>query len=565
MAEVIAMIFIYFFRDWPYEQQVFLDATIMTIIIFPILYGLSFRPLLQHIQQRYQVERILQSRLRIVNYSYVHSLDDLLRFALDEIEGLTGSTIGFFHFLEADQQTLQIKSWSTNTVQNLCSIQNVDSHYAVNQAGVWADCIRLRQPVVHNDYAALPRRKGLPKDHVPVIREMVVPITRDDKIVAVVGIGNKPHDFTVSDVQLVSTLADFAWDTVQQKQASDALKQSEEKFRTLVDWTYDWESWLDPLGNIVYSSPACERMTGYTPQEFINDPELLFQIIHPEDRFFYQTHNQIMHDTVAGVERIEYRVRTRSGDERWIEHVCRPLFGEKQQYLGRRVSNRDITERKWVEKNLEEQNQKEKLLTQAIHTMQLEIARDLHDTIGQNIGFLRMKLEFLAGKKSLKKSDLQSEIQSMTKAAIEAYDLIRGTLAVLQAGDSADLSHLFSRYAKQVEERSSFAVEIVTEGESRPLAAKKMRQLFYVFREALNNVEKHAHARHVMINILWDRDQFTLRLVDDGIGFDLAETPLTGHFGLKFMRERLEMLHGSMELESRLEAGTSIEIRVPYE
>lgn len=564
VAETIAMIVIYFFRNRPYYQQVLMDAAIMTVIIFPLLYGLSFRPIIRHIQQRYQVERIMATRLRIVNFANAHMLDELLQFTLDEIEILTGSTIGFFHFLEADQKHLRLKTWSTNTLQNVCSIKDANTHYPVDQAGVWADCVRLRRPVIHNDYKSVPDRQGLPDGHALVIREMAVPIMRDERIVAILGMGNKPRDFTPGDVELVSTLADFAWDTVRQKQASDALKQSEEKFRTLVDWTYDWESWVDPVNNIVYSSPACERITGYQREEFINDPELLFQIVHVEDRAYYREHSEIVHDTAAGVERIEYRVTTRSGEERWIEHVCRPLFGEDHEYLGRRVSNRDITERKRVEKNLEEQNQKEKMLTQAIHSMQLDIARDLHDTIGQNIGFLRMKLEFLAGRKSLKKADLQAEIQSMTKAAVEAYDLIRGTLAVLQSGDSADLSHLFSRYAQQVEERSGFTVEISTEGEPRPLSTQKIRQLFYVFREALSNIEKHAGANHVAIQVLWNRDQFTLKLVDDGLGFDQAAALPAGHFGLKFMRERLELLRGSFDIESRLEAGTSIEIRVPY-
>jgi PAS domain S-box-containing protein len=565
MAEVIAMIVIYFFRDWPYYQQIFLDAAIMTVIIFPWLYGRSFRPLLQHIQQRYQVERIIATRLQIVNYANTHTLDELLQFTIDEIETLTGSTVGFFHFLELDQKTLHLKTWSTNTVQNVCSIKDANAHYPVDQAGVWADCVRLKRPVIHNNYAALPNRKGLPDGHAPIIREMAVPIIRDEKIVAILGVGNKLHDFTAYDVELASTLADFAWDMVQQKQASDALKQSEERFRTLVNWTYDWELWVDPSTNIVYCSPSCKRITGYGPEEFIDDTELLREIVHAEDRDFFQDHHESVHDASIGMDKIEYRIIDRNGAEHWIEHICRPLFGEAHQYLGRRISNRDITERKLAERNLEEQNRKEQLLTQTIHSLQLDIARDLHDTIGQNISFLRMKLDFLAGKKTIKKTDLQSEISSMTKAASESYDLLRGTLAVLQAGESAQLSHIFARYARQIEDRSLFNVELITAGEPRPLSSKKVRQLFYVFREALNNIEKHAQANLVSIQILWNSDRFTFKVLDDGIGFDLTESHPDGHFGLKFMRQRLEMLNGSLDIQSELGSGTSLVIQVPYE
>ena len=62
------------------------------------------------------------------------------------------------------------------------------------------------------------------------------------------------------------------------------LRESEERFRTVADFTYDWEYWLDPDGNYVYVSPSCERITGYRSDEFRQDPELLETIIHPDDR-----------------------------------------------------------------------------------------------------------------------------------------------------------------------------------------------------------------------------------------------------------------------------------------
>ena len=230
LAETIAMIAVYFFRSRPYYQQVVLDASLMTVIIFPLLYFLSTRPLLQHIQQRVQTESILQTRLRLIQFAITHTLDELLQTTLDEVEVLTGSTIGYFHFLEAEQRMFILKAWSTNTVQNMCTAANSNGHYPVDQAGVWADCVRLRRPVIHNDYPALLHRKGLPEGHAPILREIAVPILRGDKIVAILGMGNKPRDYTPRDIELVSTLADFAWDIVEHQQAEDALRKSEEKF-----------------------------------------------------------------------------------------------------------------------------------------------------------------------------------------------------------------------------------------------------------------------------------------------------------------------------------------------
>ena len=140
-AEIIAMVVIYFFRYLPYYQQVLFDAAIMTMIIFPLLYFLSFRPLLLHVQQRYRVEQIIQARLRLMQFANACTVNELLQFTLDEVEALIESTIGYFHFLEDDQMTLRLQAWSTNTVKNMCSITSAESHYALDQAGVWADCV----------------------------------------------------------------------------------------------------------------------------------------------------------------------------------------------------------------------------------------------------------------------------------------------------------------------------------------------------------------------------------------------------------------------------------------
>jgi two-component system nitrate/nitrite sensor histidine kinase NarX len=197
--------------------------------------------------------------------------------------------------------------------------------------------------------------------------------------------------------------------------------------------------------------------------------------------------------------------------------------------------------------------------------MQLDIARDLHDTIGQNISFLRMKLDYLAEKKIRKQAAMQLELQSMARAANESYDLMRGTLAVLQSANSGDLFRLFTRYAEQIEERSSFKIALSNQGEPRFMSAKRMRHLFYVFREILNNIEKHANASQVTIEMVWDRDCLNLVVCDNGSGFDLDKVQYGSHYGLKFMRERVELLNGSLAIHSGDGSGTSITLQAPYE
>ncbi len=88
------------------------------------------------------------------------------------------------------------------------------------------DCVRQRQPVIHNDYKTLLHRKGMPDGHATVVRELTVPVFRSNTIVAVIGIGNKPVDYTEDDVDTVVQLANLAWDIVIGKLAEEALQES---------------------------------------------------------------------------------------------------------------------------------------------------------------------------------------------------------------------------------------------------------------------------------------------------------------------------------------------------
>jgi PAS domain S-box-containing protein len=136
------------------------------------------------------------------------------------------------------------------------------------------------------------------------------------------------------------------------KAAEDNLRQSELKFRTVADFTYDWEYWIAPDACILYMSPSSERITGYQRDEFINNPELLIDIIHKDDRYTVTDH--LNHVEPSDVHIVDFRIITRNGEERWIAHQCQPIFDDGGKFLGRRVSNRDITDRKFLEQ--EKQN-----------------------------------------------------------------------------------------------------------------------------------------------------------------------------------------------------------------
>jgi PAS domain S-box-containing protein len=134
------------------------------------------------------------------------------------------------------------------------------------------------------------------------------------------------------------------------------LKEAELKFRTMTDWSSDWEYWITADGHFVHMTPSAEAITGHPPDAFNADPGLLERIVHPDDRTLWQQHLHLHlhpHANAVGDEaEVEYRILASDGAERWVCHRCRPLFDDAGCYLGRRVSVRDITARRQTEQAL---------------------------------------------------------------------------------------------------------------------------------------------------------------------------------------------------------------------
>ena len=142
-------------------------------------------------------------------------------------------------------------------------------------------------------------------------------------------------------------------DITQNKRMEEMLRLSETKYRIVADNTRDWEYWVSPEWRFLYTSPSCERITGYSPVEFERNSVLLSQIVHPDDLGRFEKH--LSEDKITEREsQLEFRIIHRDGTTRWIGHVCQSVFDDHGLNLGRRGSNRDISARKNAEKALEE-------------------------------------------------------------------------------------------------------------------------------------------------------------------------------------------------------------------
>lgn len=237
----------------------------------PVQSGEQSRVLVAVIPQpeAHMERHILEARLRISEFSHLHSLDDILQKTLDEAEALTESSIGFFHFIEPDQKSLWLQTWSTNTLKNMCTAEGKLSHYALAQAGIWADSVREKKPVVYNDYTGLKRQGSLPEGHASLSRILTVPIMRRGMVVAIVGVGNKPVDYDGQDVKTVSLLADLAWDVAGAKHIETALQNSEYNYRSIMDQASDGIFIANPNGAYIDVNRAGCELLGYTREEIL--------------------------------------------------------------------------------------------------------------------------------------------------------------------------------------------------------------------------------------------------------------------------------------------------------
>jgi PAS domain S-box-containing protein len=136
------------------------------------------------------------------------------------------------------------------------------------------------------------------------------------------------------------------------KEREEALEISELKYRTVADFTHDWEYWIGSDGALLYTSPSCESITGYGQEEFMKDPSLFAAVVHPEDRPLMVGHQGVPDSDAPHFG--DFRIITRNGKTKWLSHRCRPVFDREGRWTGFRGSNRDITERKKAEYALRE-------------------------------------------------------------------------------------------------------------------------------------------------------------------------------------------------------------------
>jgi PAS domain S-box-containing protein len=211
--------------------------------------------------------------------------------------------------------------WSNRTLAAGCRIGTADRVSPLDKSGVWADCIRRRKPVIHNEYKAVPGTQGYPQGHVPVIRELTVPVIDNGLVKAVLGVGNKKVIYSTHDRALVQELANMTWDIVVRKKIEDQWKALSRRLEIMVGnlpgMVYRCAN--DPDWTMEYVSQGCLDLTGYQTDDFTGkNPQMTFAgIIHAGHR--HRVWDEIQEKISHGASfEIEYPIVHRDGTIRWV-------------------------------------------------------------------------------------------------------------------------------------------------------------------------------------------------------------------------------------------------------
>jgi PAS domain S-box-containing protein len=393
-------------------------------------------------------------------------------------------------------------------------------------------------------------------------------------------------------------------DITERKLAEVSIKANELKFRTVADYTFDWEYWQDENYKLIYNSPSCERITGYKTEDFLANPDLLLKIVHPDDfnKFKEHVEHVFLTSSLNEISEIDFRILTKNGLTVEIYHVCRPIFDENNKYLGRRISNRDVTERNVLERkrkesvielerrkvaalNLLEDLKKEmevrkkiendliesKETLEKVNKHQIEIreeeratiSREIHDQLGQSMTALKMDLAWLQNNKFLT-AEAERKMMKMNDLIASTIKDIQRISSDLRPGilDDLGLASAIEWYCEEFSNRTGLTISTDIDNVQTGEPNKNIT-IYRVLQESLTNIIRHAKAKEANIKLAQVKDQIELTVLDDGRGIKQNEITNIKSLGILGMMERVKQCHGTMSISPAPTHGTIVKILIP--
>ena len=375
------------------------------------------------VEKAHRLDSLRLKKLQELNQMAEASLSDLTEFSLSEAIRLTQSQVGYLVFLTEDEKEVTQYTWSNDTIQD-CKVIDKNARCHQEKSRLWTQAVLERKTVIINDYQQEPEGNKFPAGHIRIIRYMNVPVFDRGKIVAVTGVGNKAENYNNSDIRQMNLLMDGMWKIIQRKASVEALRQSEERYRLLMENASDiiWTLQLPDM-HFLYVSPSVETILAYTPEQV--QKLALKDIIAPEywDRFAGMLSEEIIKEGDPDVDprrswSIQVKQVRKDRSLVWTEikaSFLRDETGKANRVLG---GTRDITQRRRMERRLQQSQKME-----AVGTLAGGIAHDFNNILSSILGFAELaRLQCKAD------PELIRSLDKIFSAGIRARDLIRHIL-----------------------------------------------------------------------------------------------------------------------------------------
>ncbi len=339
------------------------------------------------------------------------------------------------------------------------------------------------------------------------------------------------------------------------------LRERERLYRTIADSSSNWSYLIRASGEPTYVSPACETISGYTPQEFQRNPALFETILHPEDRLALGDHLRECREATQEYP-LEFRIFTKKKETRWILHHCQPLFYSDGSFIGRWITNQDITQRKQSDQEHHRAEKRLNQLTQQLITIQeaerTRISQDLHDDIGQGMTDLLLRLNAIYTGVPPEQEDVRSQIREAVQSVEALMNQVRQLAHQLRPPslDSVPLSKALESLCSSFAQFSHIYIDYSSDQDLPPIPGPQSTALYRLVQEGLNNAVKHATPSSIWINLDYVDGEVSLSLEDNGRGF--SETNNHNGMGLWGLQERFRLLNGGLEIESAPGKGTRL-------
>ncbi|MEE4263880.1 MAG: ABC transporter substrate binding protein, partial [Desulfobacteraceae bacterium] len=283
---------------------------------------------------------------------------------LDRVESQIGYSLKMVaEFLEADRGTIFNLSEVDRKLRSVVSYTNTEAGVAPASSQIEFDQLPwIIQKTIDGEKIILADTDQMPAGaeaeknyfHSHGLRSVVViPLKAGQSTLGMLSLAmlRIRREWPADLIRQLEMVADILANVLMRWKHEEILQQAEKKYRTVADFTYDWEFWVKVDHTMEYVSPSCERVSGYTVQEFKDDPSLFKAIIVPEDRYLLDCHYRDS-QRAQKPSTIQFRILRRDGQIRWIEHSCQQVTDDEGKMLGFRASNRDVTSRKLAEIDL---------------------------------------------------------------------------------------------------------------------------------------------------------------------------------------------------------------------